>query len=404
MNINFELDQTDQTVSAGGTLTGDMVLRVTESVRASNVSVQFEGKEYTTVQMKKDITRAANNYRKRVRKEAHGSHRILSAHLHVPGLDGIVRNGVIAPGTYELPFEFNLPTNLPPTLAVQQDNNTAAISYRLRAFVKEIDYETVHPIRVLASQVPIQTVPYVLDPQEDKIKNSASWFGGGKGKVYYGAKVMNTQFARGSSPQVKTSIINDSDVPVVGIKMAFRQVVDFSANEHRATITETLCSITFPQKELRRNSYTDRTKAKQNREKILEELQAFKGAAQDCWTLPAIPKRTLNTMKGGSIRITHDIVVTIQTESDYTNLTFEIPVTIVTGAPPTPPPPKRRVSPRASKRPSKRKPATKRPIPAETTPKPKESPPETSKNRRKSRMSFAPRVHANKEPPATCIG
>lgn len=327
MNLNFELDESSGSVLTGGQISGDLVIRVTQTVKASKLVVYFEGKEYTTVKSCKQVDRHRRH--KSVRKEIHGRHLLRNVGIDVEDEAEVIRNGVIEPGTYELPFEFDVPLNIPSSLAVQRGSNTAAVVYSLHAEVKGTDYNTQCLVRVVAdAQGSNNNGPYLVPPKEERVSKSCCWLPR-KGKLMYGAKLLETQFHRGQRPKVKMSIVNDSAATLQTVHVTLRQVVEFHAHNGRAAIVNILCASRFQQDLQEQQTRHTKSSRKQTKQRMLDELQ---DCDHETWALPPVPSRVQNTWEGELISIAHEIVITMKTEGNFTNPELVIPVQILPGS------------------------------------------------------------------------
>ena len=119
--------------------------------------------------------------------------------------------------------------------------------------------------------------------------------------------------------------------------MTLRQVGALSTRKQNTTFTKDLCTVTLPQKAVNRillikQDLGDRPKSTRNiRQSMMSQLDSEAIGRQSCWNLPAIPKSARDTYEGSIVSVKHEIVVQMQTEGDYTNPEFVVPVRIVPG-------------------------------------------------------------------------
>ena len=85
--------------------------------------------------------------------------------------------GRIVPGSYEVPFEFELPESLPSTMMQEQNGGYCMISYEMKAELKGSgvlwNYKCDREVRVEANPLETVAIPYSAPPVTEKVNFSA---------------------------------------------------------------------------------------------------------------------------------------------------------------------------------------------------------------------------------------
>ncbi|CAB9511814.1 Arrestin domain containing [Seminavis robusta] len=335
MKLYFVIDQTNGVVRAGEKLSGRLIIRSIQPVRATNIALYFRGKEYTAVQHN-ETRKVGDNYQT-VRVTSHGKHQFFRMDMPVPNLSSVIWNGKTVRGQHEVPFEIKLPRNLPSSMQIEEYGDSATIAYCLRAkltgsgFLK--NYQATQSVNILARAEPAEASPYIVQPTSTTIRS----FGlVRKGEITYGAKVPVTKLAPGQKAEAYVALINNSGKSVKEVKVELTEVVQWSAHGHYRTVYNRLWTERFSEqhftgsqkldKESLKKKQHDANRKQKSYRQVLAAVNDNEGSSR-CTIL--VPQGSHESFRGTSIKVSHTLRIKMRTKFGATNPEFSVPIDIV---------------------------------------------------------------------------
>ncbi|CAB9503940.1 Arrestin domain containing [Seminavis robusta] len=335
MKLYFVIDQTSGVVRAGEQLSGRLIISSTQPVRATNISLYFRGKEDTTVQHLEQ-RKVGDDYETR-RVTSHEKHQFFRMDMPVPDLSSIIWNGRTVPGQHEVPFRIQLPWNLPSTMRIEENGDSATIAYCLRAqlngsgFLK--DYQATQSVQILAKAEPAETSPYIVPPTSTTIRSFGLF---GKGEITYGAKVPVTKLAQGQTVEAYVALINNSGKSLREVIVELTEVAKFSAHGHCRTVYNHLWTERFSEqhftgsqkldKENLKKMQQDANRKQKSYHQVLAAVNDDEGSSR-CTV--QVPRGSHESFQGTSIKVSHTLRVIMKTQFGATNPEFSVPIDIV---------------------------------------------------------------------------
>lgn len=324
MKTRFVLEKA--TVEAGGVVKGWLKLPKNTKERRGHLldclSMYFTGEECTAVEH-------WNRQRKRERldkKIAREERRFLkikveSRFAEVEECDEF----------HKVPFRVALPPSIPSTMHVKDRNSKASVVYYIRAHFG-VCFGTNHPhkeVCVLAETQPKLEIPYMIQQNTQQLKSFSLCT---RGHIAYGAKIFNTQLRPGEKVKVQMFIINSSLIKIKAIHLELIQVVRYVAEDARRQKTvQILCQAVFNktggQKYIEPGFATEDPQRRY--QETLAQLNKPPTKKTKTLDLPPIPETACDSYEGHSIRVSHEVRVTITTKSLNNTIEIRFPVTLV---------------------------------------------------------------------------
>ena len=248
----------------GDTLSGSVKI-IVDKVRdgVSDLTLRFMIKEDTNVCFREYHNRphnthnmASTNGQQWVREQ--GEHVLVQIDLPIPNKSQIIQQGQkIQPGTYSIPFSFQLPTNLPSITStrISHDHSHATTFVGLRATIHRLS-DVVGDVKLKIASTDIQRPMHEAAaaarfqpkafPQK---KGTKGWelFGSSRidGEIFVGAQIVHTTTTNRNIPQgccclerdvsVCIPIVNDSRATIKSIVIQLVQSIKIKGKHHHVT-------------------------------------------------------------------------------------------------------------------------------------------------------------------------
>lgn len=196
---------------AGQPVTGIVRYTVDEAARYKDVVISLIGKGKCSWQKsRKNHHKGRNETRTYIGREVYTEQCIS---LHNKGSDGAF---VLPIGTYERPFSFVLPNNIPSSFK----DNTCTIKYKLVIKFEKPNFLSVHQKFDLEIDVIGNVHPIALEGRTvtELKKTLFKPFKKRKHHVHVETEIANTTFKPGNQVKINFKVTNDSDVVVPSVK------------------------------------------------------------------------------------------------------------------------------------------------------------------------------------------
>ena len=225
LRISLVQVRTDQIYFTGSSITGSLLLSVTEPKDYEHVSIRFVGKAHVRWTVDKttwDVTE--------------------------PYIDGKIilwssdqsPDGKLDPGEYNWPFTFTIPPNVPSSFEGTVGNIRYSLEGRIRTGLMKFDHKV--EVRIPVQQVVSITNPQLLEPVRQEVQKTVCCLCCASGPVVLNVAVPKAGFCIGESFPVHVTIENGSSRQVT-LRVAINQRVVYTAGRNHTFSNKVLSTI-----------------------------------------------------------------------------------------------------------------------------------------------------------------
>ena len=237
LRIALVQERADQAYYPGASVTGNLLLDVTEPKNYKQISIRFLGTAY--VHWTERHTTGSGNHRRTTTRSYTASEPYVDQALALwsseqsPG-------GVLAPAQYNWPFSFGIPPNAPSSF----EGSVGYIRFSLEGRVGTglLKFDHVVEVRIPVLQLVSITDPRLLQPQRQETQKTVCCLCCASGPVILNVSVPKTGFCIGELFPLHVSIENGSSRQVT-LSALITQRVIYTARGHRRFGGKTLISI-----------------------------------------------------------------------------------------------------------------------------------------------------------------
>mmetsp|Transcript_24398 Transcript_24398/g.73448 ORF Transcript_24398/g.73448 Transcript_24398/m.73448 type:complete len:385 (-) Transcript_24398:182-1336(-) len=304
---------------AGETVRGYLQLTITRRTALTTMTVSLAGRAWTTVQYTDGGGGGSSSAHCTARENRH----LLQMEAPVAHFP----SGVCDPGHFQCPFEFQLPLDVPSSMAEHKSqsrfvsgDNVARLDYCVGVVAARPgwkDPKLVHrvPIQILAPP-PAYVVPTRVDVAVAVTRCSCI----GAGSMRLGALMAQNAYQDGQNLEIHYAVANNSSQLIVGVRCSLQQILTVSARGRSHRMISELASVVMPG--VHRGGSVG--------------IKGTPLATAPLW-LPKFSPTTgaLFSRVTPTIIVSHRVVVQTKTKSDYVQDPFiKLPVTLYTLNPP----------------------------------------------------------------------
>ena len=348
-----EFETQHSRVTAGHSLKGILHMELKREIKVDCVDAFFCGEE--KLQVYHRVGERVRTY--------HDKERIIKLKINCAKVNNEISSGVLPPGSYQVPFQMDLPSKLPASCEFGDCNDSAKVEYVLQAkltgsgFVE--DYHAREVIQVEAAPKLVHKVPYHVPPQCDVILGGQFFV---RGLVATTAEVEDTLLIPGQQMKLDIAIVNDSLASVHKIRAELRETAEWTVNEHTRHSTNVILEQSWDANNdnnnnnneesnssliARRTSHLDK-KGKspfssnpfkkmpdnfdpnQYYKQVEEQLKTNDDHLLSL-TLPPLPKRAQNSYTGAHMKVTHQLKISLVTHMLNSDPEFNTPIRVARG-------------------------------------------------------------------------
>lgn len=308
----------DRTIGAGKSLRGKLILEATKELPDAKISLSLSGCELTKILQRFGYHTLTDHEEKVIWKttavlKAEGGHSISS-------------------GMHVYPFKFVLSDSLPTSMEGSKDNRDFwAIKYRLtvNASSQKKSYSNLAKfyIDVIAKPLPNVYVPARVKPTMLPVKS----FGRDLGNLAIAAAIDDAHVGRGTVLNIRLAIRNFSNAKISRVEMILEETVSWNAKKNGST---TKCTVTRLDDVnvpgiIRNKMKRDAVRALHGAvlEDKLRELHNDLSSKQNMVQM-TVPNFCKDTFAGSLIKITHNVKITLYTESFVSDHSITVPLKI----------------------------------------------------------------------------
>ena len=316
--VKLVLDDTNYT--AGTLLTGRVCLSIHNEEQADAVHLRLVGEECST------IAHDESDHDQRAHASRHhpGHHREIErstsslVHMDVPLTQ--FPSSVVAPGQYEFPFEWELPSHLPSSMYCAKSDSHCEIRYRLTAYLHkngaygDPKHSDEKAICISAQPDPdlVNTTGIAFEPETFPIKTCCF----DQGKVALGWDTSTTAASPGSVVDIGISGGNASQVEVSYLRARWNETVSWSALGRTEELTRTLCESKISTSNLPRwhpNTHSTNINFQLINPFSYNQIGANGQDHPRVATQLHLPADSRDTYKGSLVQVRHTLIVTAVT-------------------------------------------------------------------------------------------
>jgi len=224
----------------GELVTGVVNLQIVAPIQANKICVKFKGVERTKIENTVVYTDAEGNMQTR-QDEYKEEKEFFKNVLVLQQFNG----AVIAPGAYQLPFQFQLPAQLPGVFYDERkesdgDKIKAAIMYKVKAFVDMPGKDVADKSFLIVNSLLAKSPKPVVET------GSKKFMFGGSGKLYMTVELAKNVFMPGETLYCRCKIKNESKKNVKAIKIKLMREVTVKAKSKKKFKNQEMQRKVFP--------------------------------------------------------------------------------------------------------------------------------------------------------------
>ena len=229
LRISLVQERTDQIYFTGSSITGSLLLSVTEPKDYKHVSIRFGGRAHVAW------------------SEGSGDRR-RSHSATEPYIDEKISlwssdqspDGKLDPGEYNWPFTFTIPPNVPSSFEATDGNIRYSLEGRVGTGLMKFDHKV--EVRIPVQQVVSITDPQLLEPVRQEVQKTVCCLCCASGPVVLNVAVPKAGFCIGESFPVHVNIENGSSRQVT-LRAAINQRVIYTAHGSHTFSSKVLSTI-----------------------------------------------------------------------------------------------------------------------------------------------------------------
>jgi hypothetical protein len=251
----------------------------------------------------------------------------------------------IDPGTYVYPFQISLPSSIPSSMGGRGNNtsySTWKIQYKMHVCAhgrgSPVDKLGQRYLTIASAPLPNERVPALITPKSHRVQSSL--FGGQKGTLSFGAKILDAHVGRGLNLEIFLASRNDATVSIHRVQVCLIEEVRFSAEGRSSTSKRTVA-------ELPDVYLPGIVRGKQSPGHVKHHIRSgesadFEGIYADLVSqankisMP-VPWSSRDSYGGQLVKVEHFLEITLFTKALISNPSVRIPIQI--GFPPIEQPP-----------------------------------------------------------------
>jgi len=220
---------------AGEIITGNCMLTITEPVQATSLIIKWKGMERTKFEISRTETYQQNGETKF--RTVVDKHKQEQTFFKTQLLLANYQGGTVAPGTYQFPFQFQLPNELPGNFNdhkhVLGSEYRGAIVYKVKSNLDNVVEKDIKDTKYLFVVPRSMTIP-----QPVTCKNEKSFLFGGSGKLYMDVQIGKNVFQPGEMIPVHVVIDNQSKKKVDKLKVKLMRDITLKCKGHNYSYSE----------------------------------------------------------------------------------------------------------------------------------------------------------------------
>lgn len=317
--LSIAIDFEKEKVSAGTHFRGKVVLVATKEISAKEILVTLNGAEITKVEWTE--YRESNGSRESFDRWDEGYRSFLAVEIPVQSFP-VVQNCKVLPGSYEVPFDVELPEHIPSSFSVKARGSECCIQYHLKVQLRGSgnlwDYKETKEVQVRGKSLPRAPMPFVSEPVDNQVKFCCCI---NRGNIMFGTKVLDTRLDKGEACNIHLSIRNNSTLDIKKVGARLYQVIYFEGRQAKpCTVPRDLGTFQFPKlaglpKSKDGNNEFDQLK------RVFEEIEQGTHSAEI-----AMPADAIASYNGSMIKVTHHLHIYVEAGSCVSPPEVEVPI------------------------------------------------------------------------------
>mmetsp|Transcript_34192 Transcript_34192/g.105044 ORF Transcript_34192/g.105044 Transcript_34192/m.105044 type:complete len:385 (-) Transcript_34192:193-1347(-) len=230
---------------AGETVRGYLQLTITRRTALTTMTVSLAGRAWTTVQYTDGGGGGSSSAHCTARENRH----LLQMEAPVAHFP----SGVCDPGHFQCPFEFQLPLDVPSSMAEHKSqsrfvsgDNVARLDYCVGVVVARPGWTKRNLVHRVAIDVVAAPPPVVSPARVDETVRVTRCCCIDAGVMRLGALMARNAYQGGEAPEVHYAVANDSSQDVMCVLCSLNQTISFTAGNHRQNLNSCLARVEMP--------------------------------------------------------------------------------------------------------------------------------------------------------------
>ena len=333
-NISLYVDRPEGGLVAGSTATGMVRIHVPTENKSQGTIMErmkllFIGKEDVCVRY--TTTTGVGDNRRTVTRHSYSQRDIVRMVIPLEYPSNMIHGG-----NFQIPFQFELPDQLPSSFVNKPGGSWCKIRYKVKLDIQDACNKEI-PVAVVAKPPSSQPIPYLVKPITTPIMLCCCI---PRGDIILGANVNDTRVGRGEKMKIDLGVQNNSREEFEYISAYMKQKISWHSGSHSSSSKRHLGGRRFnlnqdnmrakskdEMQEMKNASSTTGNGLGLSDNEYREILAAIKDGRNN--VVVQVPNSAINTYHGSLIKIQHYLTITAKTQNGSTDPTIKVPLQIV---------------------------------------------------------------------------